>query len=70
VTETLDALGMKGVPGLPAAVVARAYVQSVLQERSSAASTSGSSAERAGALVAGTSRSWQEEIVDFRPGRH
>ena len=29
VDETLQALGMTGVPGLPAAVVARAYLQSV-----------------------------------------
>ena len=29
VNETLEALGMKGVAGLPAAVVARAYVESV-----------------------------------------
>lgn len=29
VTETLQALGMEGIPGLPAAVVARAYVAAV-----------------------------------------
>jgi hypothetical protein len=36
VTETLEALGMKGVPELPAAVVARAYVQSVTGSQSGA----------------------------------
>ncbi|ADO69321.1 short chain dehydrogenase [Stigmatella aurantiaca] len=34
VNETLEALGMKGVPGLPAAQVARAYVESVEGQRS------------------------------------
>jgi len=29
VNETLDAMGMKGVPGMPAAQVARAYVESI-----------------------------------------
>ncbi len=33
VTETLDALGMKGVPGMPAAKVAAAYVESVEGQR-------------------------------------
>jgi NAD(P)-dependent dehydrogenase (short-subunit alcohol dehydrogenase family) len=33
VTETLDALGMKGVPGMPAARVAAAYVESVEGQR-------------------------------------
>jgi NAD(P)-dependent dehydrogenase (short-subunit alcohol dehydrogenase family) len=36
VTETLEALGMKGVPGLPAAVVARAYVRSITGSESGA----------------------------------
>ncbi|SEM41960.1 NAD(P)-dependent dehydrogenase, short-chain alcohol dehydrogenase family [Stigmatella aurantiaca] len=34
VNETLEALGMKGVPGIPAAQVARAYVESVEGPRS------------------------------------
>jgi hypothetical protein len=29
VTETLDAMGMKGVSGMPAAQVAKAYVESL-----------------------------------------
>ncbi|WP_241759218.1 short chain dehydrogenase [Pyxidicoccus parkwayensis] len=33
VTETLDAMGMKGVPGMPAAQVAKAYVESVESNR-------------------------------------
>jgi NAD(P)-dependent dehydrogenase (short-subunit alcohol dehydrogenase family) len=33
VSETLEALGMKGVPGLPADTVARAYVESVEGKR-------------------------------------
>jgi NAD(P)-dependent dehydrogenase (short-subunit alcohol dehydrogenase family) len=33
VTETLDSMGMKGVPGMPAAKVAAAYVESVEGQR-------------------------------------
>lgn len=34
VTETLDAMGMKGIQGMPAAQVARAYVESIEGSRS------------------------------------